>query len=506
MKSREVKYWLYSFRPNASWPVDVVGHLQQCPKCQQLQTKLKQIDASVDKLTGAAGTPTAKAQLLDRIATTPQADAPKAPPNGVPKAPWPWWRLGAYLTAAAALIGLGWLVGRQGDRVDIEPKIVTEFRDRVEERIVQVQSPAERILFSTLLKRNARLVQSSQPSDRLDTLLDMADDCRKHVETLIEQGPRESLPLSIDLYTQLLREGVLVQVALAPVEARPPLQKTARARLAKMAEEPAKALPAVLSEQQEAMQNATQEAIELVDEPDKIKPRPKQSSQVESLSPAATLVRFAVTVSSENDPVVKADLCTHYVKRLLPTMNLYLSEDSVPQRGEMGQQFGELIQFGVYRPLELASAKEPTPPVAAETQRIFEFAAETVASMEKSLEQAPKEARQGFEKAIEPSKKAREKTKGKGPPAGKGKNKTDKGPRDNRSSLKSVDNVAGFHGEDTLPTSTLNRDALKAILGKSAGAHLQLRLAENRRTVVETHTNAEPLRKFLQQIAPPSVC
>jgi hypothetical protein len=490
---------LYSFRPNASWPVDVVGHLQQCPKCQQLQTKLKQIDQGVDKMTSAAGSPVAVAQLLDRVAKTPQAGAPSS--TG-PSVPWRWLKAGAYLIGAAALIIFGWHLGRLGDDRNVpgDPiekiKTVVEFRDRVQEKIIEVQSPADRVLFAKLLRHNAQLVQSAQVGDRLEALLDMADDCRQHAWTLIEQGPRDALPLTIDLYGQLLREGVLVQLAQAPADARPALQKTARARLTQMADLPVgqKALPGVLTEQREALQNATDEAIKLVDEPEKAPVKPKQTSQGESLSPAATLVRFAVTVSSETDPVVKADLCTHYVKRLLPTMNIYLSEDSVPQRAEMGQQFGEMIQFGVYRPLELATAKEPAPPVKAEAERIFQFAADAIASMEKSLEQAPQGSRLGWEKALEATKKSFEKSKGKGKgaPAGKGKDKTEKGPREIRGTLLRIDAGAGTvtlsvrsHGKESMSTYALTKEALKAMAGKSVGATLHLHLAEDRRTVIE---------------------
>src|SRR5262249_16921585 len=72
MKCRETQYWLFSFRPNASWPADVVGHLQQCAECQKLQAKLKQIEQGVATLTSVPGNPSAKERLLDRIEQTPQ--------------------------------------------------------------------------------------------------------------------------------------------------------------------------------------------------------------------------------------------------------------------------------------------------------------------------------------------------------------------------------------------------------------------------------------------------
>src|ERR1019366_4099744 len=211
MKCREAQYWLYAFRPNTSWPADLVGHLQQCPKCRRLHTQLKQIDQGIGTLTSRAGDPSAKEQLLARLEHTPQAAAH----NDVPPPSFPWLRVGGYLTAAAALIALGWFLGGRHEPSDALPgspietvKTLEVFRDK----IVLVNSSADRNLFAALLQRNARLVQAAQSEDRVEALLDMADDCRRHALTLIEQGPRDSLPMTIELYAQLLREGVLVQL------------------------------------------------------------------------------------------------------------------------------------------------------------------------------------------------------------------------------------------------------------------------------------------------------
>ncbi len=486
MKCREAQHWLYSFRPNASWPVDVVGHLQQCAKCRNLQAKLKQIDVGVDKLTSGGANPAVIDQLLSRIDKTPQAAAPK---DLTPNQPWRWARLGAYLTAAAALIALGWLVGRHVGNIQIvpgDPKVITEFRDKIQEKIVN--SPAERILFATLLKRNARLVQASQSSDRLDTLLDMADDCRQHALTLIEQGPRDSLPMTIDLYSQLLRDGVLVQLAQAPADVRPALQTAARARLERMAEAPAtapKTMSRVLADQREVLQNATKETIERVERPEEnAQARPRKGQRAEALAPTATLVQFALTVSSETDPVVKADLCADYVQRLMPSMNLYLAEDTVPLRAEMGQQFGELIQFGVYRPLELASAKELPQPVKADAKRIFESVEETVGNMMKNLQLVPEEVRQGFERPLEATKKGFDKSKGKG-----------KGPREINGIFKSIDAVNGtitvstkVKGKESDLTYKLTKEMLSTFKGKAnlaSAIELQLRLSDDRKMVID---------------------
>ena len=131
------------------------------------------------------------------------------------------------------------------------------------------------------------------------------------------------------------------------------------------------------------------------------------------MPPSAALVQFAIAYCAEPDPVVKADLCSTCVQRLMPYMMLQLAEEA-PARAELGQGFGEMIQFGVYTPLETATLKEPPQAVAKEAQRIFQSTTDAVTEMEKHLQKAPAVARPGFEKAIEATKKGWEKHKGKG--------------------------------------------------------------------------------------------
>jgi hypothetical protein len=414
MKCREAKYWLYSFRPNASWPADVVGHLQQCHACRHLQTQLKQIDAGVEKLTSTPGTSLAKDQLLDRIAQTPQEAGPS---ELTPASASGWYRFVGYLTAAAAMIVIGWFLGtrlteptetiRTVEVIREKPveKLVEVFRDK----IITVQAPADRELFAALLKRNAQLVQALQASDRLTALLDMADDCRQHALTLIADGPRDSLPMTIELYGQLLREGVLVQVARAPADERPAMRTTVRSRLKQTPPTDATpALPKVVEDQRIALQTMTTDTLDQlggIEAPPKVSPKKLPRSDV--IPPTSALVQFAIAYSSEADPVAKADFCADYVQRLMPAMMLCLAEDASPKRDDMGQQFGEMIQFGIYRPLEVATAKAPPQAVMDQAARIFENADQTIANMQKHLERASKTARPGLERAIEASKKGK---------------------------------------------------------------------------------------------------
>lgn len=422
MKCREVTYWLYSFRPRACWPADVVAHLQSCPDCRQVQADLKRIDEEIQQLTSAPGSASAKAHLLERVAKTPQAPGPAKP-----RAPFPWRRFTAYVVSAAALLLFGWLLGRRDAPEPTEdPKTIEVVREKLvdvlRDRFVMVPSSAERDLVAKLVQRNARLVQSATVKDRLDTLLDMADDFRTHVTTLLERGPRDQLPHAIELYRQLLNEAVPMQLQQAMPDERVELEAATRTRLTKLTDLGSAPLPAIVEEQRGAFQAATQKAVALLDRPPVVRPWERG----ESMSPMVALVQFAIAHSSEADALAKAERCAACVQRLTPVMMLVLSEEGTP-RVELGQQFGEMIRFGVYQPIELATAKEPPQPVRDQAERILRDTAQSVAEMEKHLKDAPADVRPGLERALEATRKGWE--KGKGKAKGKGKGLNEKGAR-----------------------------------------------------------------------------
>jgi hypothetical protein len=398
--------------------VDVVTHLQECQACQALRTRLQRIDQGMSRLTGPASDGTPQARLLDRIAETPQIRPGARGQESGARGRGPWLRYGVYLAGMAALVAIGFWLGREPavEPVPTAPveivRTVEVVREKVvpvdvvREKIVTINSTADRNLFAALLKHNAQLVQTSQSAERLETLLDMAEDCRQHALTLIEQGPRDSLPLTIELYGQLLRDGVVVQLAQAKAPARPALQRLARARLDKMAlPATAPGLPKVVEDQRAALQSATQQARDLVDRPEDAPAR--KAARTEVTSPSAALVNFAVAYGAEADPIARADVCADCVQRLMPSMMLCLAEDASPQRLEMGQEFGTLIQHGIYAPLAVAAAKEPPQPVKDQVSRIYQSAAQTVAGMEENLQQANENARPGLQRALDATKKGK---------------------------------------------------------------------------------------------------
>ncbi len=409
-----MRCWLYSFRPTSSWPTDVVTHLQDCQACRHLRIRLQRIDEGMSKLTGPVSDGTPQARLLDRIAATPQTRGQESEVRsqeseirGQEDRRATWLHYGAYLAGMSALIAVAFILGHQSTPEPVEiVRTVEVEREKIvpveviREKIVAVHSTTDRNLFAALLKQNTQLVQSAQPADRLETLLDMAEACRQQALTLIQQGPRDSLPMTIDLYGQLLREGVLPQLARAKALARPALQRIVRGRLDKMVLPVAPAvLPRAVEDQRAALQSATQQALEWIDRPEEIPA--KKGSRPDSASPSAALVRFAIAYSAEADAINRADLCADFAHRLLPSMMLCLTEDASPLHLQMGEQYGTLIRQGIYAPLALATAKEPPSSVKDQVSKIYQSAAQTTADIEEHLKQAGPNARPALQRALD---------------------------------------------------------------------------------------------------------
>jgi hypothetical protein len=444
MKCREVKYWLYSFRPNTSWPADLVGHLQGCQECQRLRSHLKQIDQEVFKLTTAPANARGKEQLLARIEHTPQQSVPTATPASLTPKAWKWTRLAGYLSGAAALVLIGWFFGRPGQPIEtvqtvevfkdklvpvevFRDKTVEVFRDKIKTvevvRDKLVPTPADRELFASLMKHNAELVQATGVPDRLSSLLDMANDCRLHALTLLDRGPREYLPLTINMYGKLLREGVLVQLRRANEEARPELTETVRARLEQMsmpAEVAARPMPKVLENQRDALQSATRQALESMGQLDQVVPaKPVVYHRSEPVQPTTALILFAIAVSNETDQVARAEFCSECIQQLMPYVLLSLADTSSPQQTELGQQFGELIRFGIYTPIAQAKADNPAPPNPDKDERVLkakqvmERTNQAVDIMQRNLQQADAAERANLERALDAIRRSVEKNKGK---------------------------------------------------------------------------------------------
>jgi hypothetical protein len=424
MKCREVHHWLYSFRPNTCWPAELVDHLQQCPKCQRVRAELQKMDQQAQKLGKTTPAPDARQRLLDRVAETSQSAPARKPERGpVP----PWIRLAGFVGAAAAMILFGWFLGHDSHSpesvrtVEVEVfrdklKTVEVFRDKLKtvevfrDKLIPVPTSAERDLFASLVKRNVLLVQASQIRERLEALLEMAGDCRQHALFLIQQGPRDQLPWAINLYGKVLREGVLVQLVQAEKDDRPMLTQTVRTRLEKMSEAPPpmKEMPKAVAEQMEALRSTTTQTMELLDQPEAMAAiKPAKFQRPESLPPPAALILFAITVSNEPDPVVKAEICSECIHQLMPSVLLALADEGPqPQPADLGQQFGELIRFGVYSPLATASAQE-APELKQKAEQVMKKANQAVETIQKNLQEALPEQRPGLERVLEATKKGK---------------------------------------------------------------------------------------------------
>lgn len=433
MKCREVRCWLYSFRPNACWPADVVTHLQGCPACGQLRLRLQRIDEEVAKLTGPASDGTPQARLLDRIAGTAQEAGARGQEPGVrsqeavasgsvaTQKKWSWYGYAGVLAGMAAMIGLAFLLGHwwagqtPGPTVEIVKTVEVVREVRVPTK-VETPSPQKKDapetgpasahlqtrLLAALLERGKQMAGSAKAADRLGALLGAAEDCRKQAVLAAEDGPRDALPFIVALYTQVLQEGLTAQLAQAPVKERRALQNLARNRLQRMPRvvDPPGAAKAV-RDQLAALQTATQQALDGIDRPEEAPPR--KTTRPEATMPSAALVQFIVAGAAEPDPINRAEACAECAQRVLPGLILNITEGAEPERIAMGQAFGTMMRRGIYAPLA-ALDKEPPPAVKEQTSRIYQSAGQTAAELEEHLKQADPRTRPALQAALDAMK------------------------------------------------------------------------------------------------------
>jgi hypothetical protein len=214
MKCPEVKHWLYGLKPRSSWPVELVRHLQECPRCLKLRTRLAALDRAVDEATKAPVGESAKARVAAAIQELPQQPGKPAPRPAAPRHPR-WVRWGAFVAGAAALVAFGMLVGPHEP-----PTVETRTVEVVREKLKLVPYSSESALLPVLLKRNVELVRAKTPAGQFRVLHAMAEDCRAHAVLLMRQGPGENLPLVVGLHQRLLLEGIADQSQRIPLAER----------------------------------------------------------------------------------------------------------------------------------------------------------------------------------------------------------------------------------------------------------------------------------------------
>jgi hypothetical protein len=74
-------------------------------------------------------------------------------------------------------------------------------------------------LLATVMERDLRLAAAKSPSERVETLADLADDLQGSTRTLINVGQPDDLKALADLYEQVVRDGIVAQAkSLAPEE------------------------------------------------------------------------------------------------------------------------------------------------------------------------------------------------------------------------------------------------------------------------------------------------
>jgi hypothetical protein len=230
-------------------PPDVGAHLAMCEECRQWQSQLVRIEHHVPLLP----VPVSRAKgrvMLHFLKSNEQGgtDSTQATRAGIPFPPIPLptlpeaaeWRLRSLpalsgLAAAMVLLALlgWWLLPNRGE--DSTPP-ATPVRS------------ASDTLLATVLRRDLRLARAGTVQERLEILLDLADDLHGETRTLAQAAAGEELKTLARLYEQVISDGIVKQAQALPLAERPRILDPIARRLSQMARQAERLVPETAAE------------------------------------------------------------------------------------------------------------------------------------------------------------------------------------------------------------------------------------------------------------------
>jgi hypothetical protein len=198
---------------------DLRVHLHGCAACRQWQRRLIELERHVPLLPVPPST--LRADVVRRFIAGSSGPARAAGDRALPRrglslpavpptlaevlrpvrAWWQQWHAAAGVAAVfLVLILAGWALWTSG------PEETTASRKR----------PAPDSFLATLFKRDLRLAVAETPRERLEALLDLADDLRGQTRTGLLVAAAEDLENLAQLYDQVIREGVVAGARKLP--------------------------------------------------------------------------------------------------------------------------------------------------------------------------------------------------------------------------------------------------------------------------------------------------
>jgi hypothetical protein len=418
MKCQAAYVWLLASKAITSLPDEVQRHLGHCRRCQLCQQRLARLDGELKHLPPLRESSEVRARLFEKLTHLPTSNAALPPPPQPPRGAKTSWRIRAWTTAAAVLlgIGLGWLLGREGSPPPQETPLAS-----MPPRPTSITGRRTLDIVARAVVHDLSLAETFSPVIQTRVLNALAADLCGEALRLAREGPLEDLPLVAALYQRVLQRGLIGRARMLPADGQPAVLAPLVNQLQESALEVSRAaedsLPSI-GDYLRAMGLTASETSQILQAATKAPPPGALSADSSGPHPLLeTVVVEGLRLAEEEDPLRRADSCSIVAEQLVQTILFTSAMGEGKQVSTLGKCLGEMVDRGVVVNLNRAKVDDADKDRLAERERVGRRVASVSAVLQTNLHRAPPQARAGLQRALEASRSGLERAA----QAGKGK-------------------------------------------------------------------------------------
>jgi hypothetical protein len=209
---------------------EVAAHLKSCAACRKWQRRLVHLERNV-ALLPVAPAPRGKAEFVRQFVAaeleplSAEREAPSESTNGVTTVQtWKFEKLATALRTSlqaprATLNAFPAPARRRIAAVLAASLLLLAFGLWINSPTFPFTPKPPDPLLASVVERDLRLAAAKSPSERVETLADLADDLQGSTRSLINHGQPDDLKALANLYEQVVRDGIVAQASsLSPAE------------------------------------------------------------------------------------------------------------------------------------------------------------------------------------------------------------------------------------------------------------------------------------------------
>lgn len=396
--------WLLSARSEEALPGDLSAHLSACASCRSLRALLDGIEAMA-RASATSPSPATLARLAAALdsATRPRSVSPRLRGSRLRN-------VATLATAAAIFCAIGWLAGRSGGIVRIDP-----VPPPAPDRTARIRPDP---LIVRVAAQSSKLTYSPGKTERIEALMSMADEVRAEAMRRAASGAADDIPPLARVHNTLMRHGVAGCIlAITPRERKPFAERFARELRSDEA-----GLFAAESRMPDAvavfirpLRESIRAAVADIESDRLLKPAKEESDPTR----LETLIALSVRLAETDIPLQRAELSADMANVLAFATVLVALEADDQAVDKLSGYMDAVLVRGVGENLTRVEADDPDEKLKGSIRSVREKSGQSIAVLERNAGQAPPQARKGLERAAQASRVGldREDQKRAGPPA-----------------------------------------------------------------------------------------